>query len=252
MSRSNRRRKPARRATVSRNLLRSAGRGLAAMSLVGLMLVSGWWLNQALMVKSWQIHGLSEPLEISMEEKLKDLQPLDLLHAWPSRLRTQLLNSMPDLAEVNIARRLPDRLEITATMRMPVALWRNGQGSVQLVDGLGVAYRPLKAGEMLDLPFMRVSAGELDESVSLLLKLKQMDISRYTQLSEWVGETDGWKLNFERGRCWLLPHDARAAERMEQVLAMMRDDRWKHGNWRIDVRADTRWFIRKSKLGGMI
>jgi len=252
MSRSNRRRKPARKGVALRSILRSVGRGLAALSVAGVMFAAGWWLNQALTVQTWQIHGVSEPLEIAMEEKLKELQPLDLMHAWPSHLRTQLLNSLPDLAEVNIARHLPDKLEINATMRMPIALWRNGRGPVQLVDGLGVAYRPLKAGETLDLPFLRVPSDELDEAMVLLLKLKQMDVSRYTQLSEWVSETGGWKLNFERGRCWLLPHGELAGERMKQVLALMRDDRWKHGDWRIDVRADTRWFIRKSKLGGMV
>jgi len=252
MSRPNLRRNPARRTVTLRRILRGLSRGLAVLSLAGLMLAAGWWLNQALTVQSWQIHGVSEPLEISMEEKLKDLQPLDLLHAWPSRLRTHLLSSMPDLAEVNIARRLPDRLEITATMRMPVALWRNAQGAVQLVDGMGTAYRPLKAGEVLDLPFLRVSAEELDESMALLLKLKQMDISRYAHLSEWVSEAGGWKLYFERGRCWLLPRGTQAGERMGQVLALMQDHRWKHGDWRIDVRADSRWFIRKSKPGGMV
>jgi len=252
MSRTNRRRKPARKGVVLRSILRGVSRTLAVLSLAGLMFASGWWLNQALTVQAWQIHGIPEPLEIAMEEKLKALQPLDLLHAWPSHLRIQLLQSLPDLAEVNIARQLPDRLEITATMRMPVALWRHAQGPVQLVDGHGVAYRPLKAGEAIDLPFLRVSADELDEAMTLLLKLKQMDVSRYAQLSEWVSETGGWKLNFDRGRCWLLPHGDLADDRMEQVLTLMQNDRWKHGDWRIDVRADTRWFIRKSKLGGMV
>jgi len=252
MSRQNRRRSSARRTVVFRRILHALGRGLAVLSLAGLMAAAGWWLNQAFTVQSWQIHGVSGSLEIAMQGTLKDMQPLDLLHAWPSRLRTRLLTGMPDLAEVNIARRLPDRLEIAATVRMPVALWRNAKGLVLLVDGQGAAYRPLKAGEKLDLPLLRVPADQLDESMALLLQLRQQDAARYAQLSEWVAEADGWKLNFERGRCWLLPRGEQAAQRIRQVLALMQDRRWKHGDWRIDVRAESRWYIRKSKPGGMV
>ncbi len=252
MRQTNRRRSPARSPVPVRTLLNGTLRGLALMSLIGLFAVAGWWFNQALVVKSWQIRGLPESLENTMDERLKELQPLDLVHAWPARLRRHLLSSMPDLAEVNIARRLPDRLEIAATMRMPVALWRNTQGTVQLVDGQGAAYRALKAGEVLDLPLLRVEADELDAGVALLLKLKQVDTASYARLSEWISEDDGWKLNFDRGRCWLLPRDVNAAQRMDQVIALMQDSRWKNGDWRIDVRATTRWYIRKSKLGGMV
>jgi len=252
MIRSNRRRKAGRKTAVARHIVQGVLRGLAVSLLVTLLVAGGWWLNQALTIQSWQIHGVSEELEIAIEEELKGLQPLDLVHAWPSHLRSHLLGALPDLAEVNIVRRLPDRLEIGATMRMPVGLWRGAEGAVQLVDGRGLAYRPLKAGEVLDLPLLRVSADELDESVGLLLKLKQEDALRYARLSEWIGETDTWKLNFDRGRCWLLPRGSLAGKRIEQVLALMQGNRWKHGDWRIDVRAENRWFIRKSKLGGMV
>jgi len=252
MIRSNRRRKPGRKAASVRRIMRGLLQGLALSALASLMVTGGWWLNRALTVQTWQIHGVPEILEVAIEKELKGQEPLDLVHAWPSRLRIHLLGAIPDLAEVNIVRQLPDRLEISATMRMPVGLWRNSKGTVQLVDGQGLAYRPLKAGEMLDLPLLRVSAEELGESVALMLKLKQEDETRYARLSEWIGEGDAWKLNFERGRSWLLPRGSLAGDRMEQVIALMQGPRWKNGDWRIDVRADNRWFIRKSKLGGMV
>jgi len=227
-------------------------KGLTALTVACLLLASGWWLNQALTVKSWQVHGVSEALETAIDKQLGGMQPLDLVHAWPSLLRARLLASLPDLAEVNIARHLPDRLEIGATMRMPVALWRDSSGTVQLVDGKGTAYRPLKPGEGLDLPLLRVPADAVSESVSLMLRLKQMDDARYAQLSEWIGEQDCWTLNFDRGRSWLLPRGELAAVRIGQVMSLMQDRRWKDGDWRVDVRASTRWFIRKSKLGGMV
>ncbi|HCS12925.1 MAG: hypothetical protein CO017_07010 [Zetaproteobacteria bacterium CG_4_8_14_3_um_filter_59_5] len=252
MSQTNRRRAPTRSVVSPRRVLFGLLRGMALASVACLLLAAGWWLNQALAVQSWQVHGVPEALETAIDKQLNDMQPLDLAHAWPSLLRSRLLDSLPDLAEVNISRHLPDRLEISASMRMPVALWSDTSGTVQLVDGHGLAYRPLKPGEGLDLPVLRVPADEVKQSVALMLRLKQMDDARYATLSEWIAEPDGWKLNFDRGRCWLLPKGDGAAERIGQVMALMQDHRWKDGDWRVDVRASTRWFIRKSKLGGMV
>lgn len=251
MSQANRRHAPARSMLPARRMLFGLLRGMALASAFCLLLAAGWWLNQALTVQSWQVQGVPEVLETAIDRQLGEMQPLDLVHAWPFVLRARLLSSLPDLAEVNIARHLPDRLEISATMRMPVALWSDASGSVQLVDGDGLAYRPLKPGEGLDLPLLRVPPDEVRESVLLMLRLKQMDNARYANLSEWIGEPDGWKLNFDRGRCWLLPRGELAVERIGQVMALMQDRRWKNGDWRVDVRASTRWFIRKSKPGGM-
>jgi len=257
MSRVNRRRAPARKAVskkfvTGKALMHGLLRTVAMSGIAAVLLAAGWWLNQALSVQSWQIRGVPEPLEVAIDKQLGGMQPLDLVHAWPSALQGRLLDSLPDLAEVNIARKLPDRLVISASMRMPVALWRDKDGVVQLVDGKGIAYRPLRPGEGQDLPLLRVAAENVAESVMLMLRLKQMDDARYASLSEWIGEPDGWRLNFDRGRCWLLPRGELAAPRMTRVLALMRDSRWKNGNWRVDVRASTRWFIRKSKPGGMV
>ncbi|MDQ6987666.1 MAG: cell division protein FtsQ/DivIB [Mariprofundaceae bacterium] len=253
MSRMNRRRKAVQRKVLRlKPLLNRLLQGVAVLAVSGLLLAGGWWLNQALSVHSWQISGVAEPLEIAVEKQLNAMKPLDFLHAWPSRLRRQLLDNVPDLADVNIARKLPDRLLIQATPRLPVALWQGAAGEVLLVDGHGEAYRALLAGEMLDLPLLRVAREEIQESVVLLLLLKQKDMARYANLSEWLAAPDGWRLNFERGRCWLLPRGVDAMPRMRDVLVLMQEKRWQSGDWRIDARAATRWFIRKSKLGGMV
>lgn len=188
MSQTNRRRAPTRSVVSPRRVLFGLLRGMALASVACLLLAAGWWLNQALAVQSWQVHGVPEALETAIDKQLNDMQPLDLAHAWPSLLRSRLLDSLPDLAEVNISRHLPDRLEISASMRMPVALWSDTSGTVQLVDGHGLAYRPLKPGEGLDLPVLRVPADEVKQSVALMLRLKQMDDARYATLSEWIAE----------------------------------------------------------------
>ncbi|MDX8392070.1 MAG: hypothetical protein R8K53_05820 [Mariprofundaceae bacterium] len=253
MIRINRRRKAVQRKVLRlKPLLHRMMQGMTVLAMSGLLMAGGWWLNQALAVRTWQISGVAEPIELAVEAQLNNLPALDLMHTWPSVLRRQLLANVPDLATVNISRQLPDRLVIQATPRMPVALWQGKDDAVMLVDGHGQAYRPLRAGEMIDLPILRVSQAEISESVVLLLMLKQQDIARYANLSEWMAETDGWRLNFQRGRYWLLPRGAEAMPRMQDVLALMREKHWQSGDWRIDARAATRWFIRKSKLGGMV
>ncbi len=253
MSQTNRRRKPAhdkplRLQSLSRFLLRIGMGVLVIAVLAG----GGRWLNQAMTVNTWKIHGVSEALELAVEKQLEAMRPLDLVDAWPPRLRKQLLANVPDIAELNITRQLPDKLEIQATARVPMALWQDAEGGVLLVDGYGTAYRALRTGEALDLPLLRVSKAELAESMSLLVALKQEDAVRYAHLSEWMAEPQGWRLNFERGRCWRLPRGAQAMPRMQGVLALMHDKRWKNGDWRIDARVGSRWFIRKSKSGGMV
>lgn len=251
-SRMNRRRSPERTPLNLRRMLRGLLRGVAAIGICALFVGTGWWLNRALTVTNWQINGVPEGMEAAIDRQLDAMRPLDLVHAWPASLRRRLLDSLPDLAEVNISRHLPDSLQINASLRMPVALWRDADGVVQLVDGEGKAYRPLKAGDALDLPLLRVSREDVDRSVALLLRLKQVDESRYAALSEWIDEPDGWRLNFDQGRCWLLPRGPVAAKRIAQVDALMQQARWQDGGWRVDVRAPTRWFIRKSKPGGMV
>jgi len=252
-NRSNRRRKPVcSRKQALHTLLRWFARATTAVALVAALGGGGWWLNRTLQVESWRIDGVSEPLEISIEKALQTMQPLDLVHAWPSRLREALLARIPDLADINIIRRLPGHLEIRASARQPVALWQGEDSKVWLVDGFGNAYRPLNAGEMLDLPLLRVSKNDIGESVNLLLKLKQQDADRYMQLSEWRTEDGGWRLNFERGRCWLLPRGEMAMQRMQAVIDLLGQPRWRQGDWRVDARFATRWFIRKSKLGGIV
>lgn len=252
MSQGNRRRTPPRFAGMGKRLLEGLQRALMILLAFGLIGGSAWWLNRTLAVRDWEIHGVPQGMRVAISGQLDRMQPLDLLHAWPSRLRAELLQQLPDLAQVSITRILPDRLEITATMRQPVALWRGDQGTVQLVDEQGVAYRSLKPGEMLDLPVLRMSEKNLQQGVALLLRLKHLDPTRYARLSEFISEDGGWRLNFDQGRCWLLPRGAKAAARMQQVLALLHEDRWKNGSWRIDARTATRWFIRKSNPGGMV
>ncbi len=234
------------------SLLRRMGRAfIGAAGLAG-VLACAWWLNQALSVERWTIRGVPEHLETAIDTEMKALKPLDFVHAWPSRLRGELLKRLPDLADVEISRKLPGRVKIIARKRVPVALWQGRGGKVWLVDGHAVAYRVIRHGEQADLPLLRTSVSELGDAVSLMLTMKQEDNARYAHLSELIAEGASWRMNFERGQSWLLPHNDGSGQRMRDLIVLMHQKRWRGGNWRIDARMPARWFIRRSKIGGVV
>jgi len=246
MIRPNRKRRP-----VSRNRMKRVGRLCAGMAGLTLVLASAWWLNQALSVEVWTIRGVPEYLETAIDTEMNTMKTLDFIHARPSRLRRILLVRLPDLNDISIARSLPDRLEITARERIPVALWQNPDGKVSLVDGKAVPYRALHRGEQLDLPLLRTFRSDLGEAVNLLLAVKPANDDRYAHLSELISEGNNWRFNFDRGQSWLLPRGD-DGQRIRDLIALMQQKRWRGGNWRIDARLPTRWFIRKSKMGGVV
>lgn len=244
-----------RRATTGsrmKHVLKRMGYLCAGVAGLVFILASGWWLNQAWSVDVWTIRGVPEYLEAAIDTELSTMKTLDFIHAWPSRLRRELLARLPDLADVEITRQLPDRLEVTAKERVPVALWRSRNGKVSLVDGNAVSYRVLRRGEQLDLPLMRTPRSDLNAAVNLLLTVKQENGRRYAHLSELIGEGANWRMNFEQGQSWLLPSGIDSSQRIHGLIALMRQKRWRGGNWRVDARLPTRWFIRKSKIGGVV
>jgi len=249
--RANRKRRAARKVRM-KNMARRMGRLGMGIGVTALFAGGGWWLNQALSVRLWSVHGVPVQLETAIDRALTVMQPLDFIHARPARLRRLLLDRLPDLADVNIARRLPDRLDITASRRIPVAVWQGDGGRIFLVDGRAAPYRKLRKGEHPDLPLLRMPGPDLKEAVRLLLTLKQQNSKAYAQLSEWIGEGRAWRLDFERGQSWLLPHNNDAGRRLRGLLALMQKKRWHGGDWRIDARLPGRWFVRKSKHGGVI
>jgi len=214
---------------------------------------SGWWLNQTLSVDAWTIRGVPKSMKIAIDTQLNAMKTLDFVHTWPSLLRRELLARLPDLADVEITRSLPDRLEITAQERVPVALWRSPDGKVSLVDENAVPYRALRRGEELDLPLIRTARSALGDGVKLLLAVKRGNVNRYAHLSELIDEGAGWRMDFERGRSWLLPPGiVSSTRRIHGIIALMRQKRWRGGNWRVDARLPGRWFIRESKIGGVV
>jgi len=209
-----------------------------------------WWLNDAMRIESWSVEGPAE-LQTAVELELtREKDQLDLIHAWPSRLREQLLAAVTDLDDILITRQLPDHLQLVAIPRVPVALWQNDD-TVWLVDDKANAYRALKAGESPDLPLLRITDNELADSVRLLTALQAANRDKLAKLSELRADSDDWRLYFARGELWLLPrqHTARQLARLNHIL---NSPHWKSGVWRVDARTATRWYLRPASQGGVI
>lgn len=209
-----------------------------------------WWLNGAMRIESWSIEG-PETLQAAIETELnRQKDGLDLIHAWPSHLRNELLATIPDLADVSIARQLPNHLHLVAVARRPVALWQDGD-KVWLVDDQACAYRPIAAGESPDLPLLRVARSELTASVELLTGLQSVNAGKLASLSEVLMDGSDWCLYFDRGERWLLPQE-HAGRLMARLNSILNSPRWKGGAWRVDARAASRWYLRPATQGGVI
>lgn len=209
-----------------------------------------WWLNEAMRINSWDIEG-PETLQTAVDLELShEKDRLDLIHAWPARLRSELMQAIPDLADIRIARQLPDHLQLTVVARHPVALWQNDH-NVWLVDGHGQPYRKLKAGESPDLPLFRVAEADLATSVQLLASLQAGNAKKVAQLSELRADEESWQLYFEHGELWMLSKSDAGSE-IARLTHILNNPRWKNGTWRIDARASSRWYLRPAPQGGVI
>jgi len=82
--------------------------------------------------------------------------------------------------------------------------------------------------------------------------VRRLDARRWKRLSEMIAGTDGWRLDFARGEAWLLPAGPAVEGRIRRMLALLGTPRWRRGAWRVDARLPDRWFIRKSRLGGVV
>jgi len=249
MSRANQRRiSPEERRARRQKRLRFMRRLALAVLVAGGISGGALWIDRALAVQSWSIHGPSE-LRQAIERQLSSMPDRGFLSTLPSSLRQQWLARIPGLADVHITRILPDRLEIQIMPRQPVGLWQDPLGHVMLVDEAGHAYRALRRNESPDLPMLRMPASDLAHAANVLAQLRRMH--RAIELSELHARHDAWLMYFSRGERWSIPkHDANTA--LARLNALLSQPRWHAGRWRIDARNTSRWFIRPAKHEGVI
>jgi len=213
-------------------------------------LFGGWWLNESMSVRQWKIDA-SPSLKQAIKKQLEAMPSHDFLHTQPFLLRQQWLAAIPDMAEVQVSRILPDSLHIQAQPRVPMALWQDENNVIYLLDSYAVAYRPLRKGESPDLPLLRLDRAKLASAFSLLLSLQQFDTAKMTDLSEIRISAQNWQVYFSRGESWLLPQGKENSV-IRRLTRILKEPRWQYRSWRIDARAQSRWFIRPAKHGGII
>lgn len=252
MSMQGNRRLPVKKKRDYRRMLRVAGRSLLGVVVVAGLTLAGVGLNRTFRVDRWHISGVDPALAHAIEHQLGQMGPMDFIHSRPAYLREKLATAIPDLATISISRHLPHSLDIKATARVPVAFWQGPQKGIWLVDSKGLAYRKLRHDEYEDLPLLRMPGEVLGEAVALLQTMQGIAPDRCAALSEFIARSDAWKMDFDHGQSWLLPRGDNADRDLQKLVALMHDRRLKGGDWKVDARMDTRWFIRKAGEGGVV
>lgn len=219
--------------------------GLALASMAG-----GWRLNQTMSVSQWKIDA-APALKRAIDDRLRAMTSRSFLQTRPALLRRQWLASIPDIAELKITRTLPDRLYVRAKARLPVALWQDEENTIHLLDAGGQAYRTLRKGETLDLPMLRMHEGRLKPAHALLMAIRRQRIRNIRSLSEIRATGGGWQVYFMQGEKWLLPRGGETAV-IRRLASILKQHRWQRQPWRVDARAQSRWFFRPARQEGVI
>jgi len=242
---------PAKKQAEQSMLLARIGRIVMAVLLLAGFSGGAWWLNRTLVVSEWTVTA-PEPIKQAIESRLQAMQVRDFLHTRPGALREQWLGEIPDMDDVQIVRQLPHAMRITAVARTPAALWQDEQNRLHLFDSNGHVYRMLAKDESPDLPLLRVREEQLPAMHRLLQALLAQQVHTLSELSEIHAGSNDWKLYFSRGAAWLLPQHADEKITIDAMVSLLSQPRWRQGQWSVDTRIESRWFIRPAGHGGII
>jgi len=241
---------PAVKRAEQRRMLARIARILVTVLLFAGVVGGGWWLNRTLTVSEWTVTA-PEPIKQAIESRLQAMNNRDFLHTRPAALREQWLIEIPDMEDVQIVRHLPHAMQITALARKPAALWQDEQNRLHLFDSRGNAYRLLGKDESPDLPLLRVREEQLPAMHRLLQALAGQQVHKLSDLSEIHAGSGDWKLYFSRGSAWIL-WQRDASGTIKSVALLLSQPRWRQGQWTVDTRIPSRWFIRPAGHGGII
>ncbi len=222
-----------------------AGAGLALGAGAGLFL-----LNQALDVRDWTIQA-PPALKREIEHAMQRWTARDFWHARPAAVAAMLKRAAPDIARIEVRRVLPHGLLIRAEARRAIALWAAPEGGLRLLDAEGEPWRAPRSGEAPDLPLVHAARARLASACALLLALRKSDPARLARISEIRSDAHGWRMIFDRGEAWRLP-EAGAAKRIAAIERLLQKPRWRRMRWRVDARAEERWFLRPAAHEGVI
>jgi len=231
-------------------MLARTGRILVVLFMLAGFAGGGWWLNRTFSVSEWSVTAPA-PIKQAIENSMRAMAERDFLHTRPASLRQQWLEQIPDMEDVQIVRQLPHAIQITAVARKPAALWQDEQNRLHLFDSTGHAYRLLGKGESPDLPLLRVREEQLPAIHRLLQALAGQQVHKLSELSEIHAGSNDWKLYFSRGATWILPQQSEQ-QTIQFMAALLSQPRWRQGQWSVDTRIQSRWFIRPAGRGGII
>jgi len=256
MSRTNTRRMPKVEVKQHRQLIRRRVTLIAGIVMTLTLSISALLLlNQTFRVSTWNIEiagSAPKSLEQHIDSAMKSLPDYNFWSTRPGVLRTHLLQAVPDLENIDIRRTLTGSLQLYATARTPVGLWQKAESKTFLVDMHGTAYRPLQASETADLPILRVEKTDIREVSELLRFMKSKHPVYFSRISELFTSNNTWKINFDQGQQWLVSRNQDILYSITKIRELLEKPRWRSGHWRVDARAEKRWFFRPTGQEGVI
>ncbi|MDX8395188.1 MAG: hypothetical protein R8K22_02105, partial [Mariprofundaceae bacterium] len=91
----------------------------------------------------------------------------------------------------------------------------------------------------------------VDDACMMLVSLKQQQPQLFASISEVFLSGNNWHLNLNQGQQWLVQKD-QAIQQINTLMTMLEQPRWQGRHWRVDMRMNTRWFLRPTSQEGVI
>lgn len=151
------------------------------------------------------------------------------------------------VASAKLERRLPDTLVVTISERQPVALWRQSDGRIQVIDQGGVVVSPFITPEFKSL--LLVEGDHAPEHLSPLLTAlnTEPNVAKQVDQARWVGDRR-WDIVLKNGIVIKLPEDDIGPALSRVAKAQLRDDIFSKPIDHVDLRDPLRVIV-KPKSG---
>ena len=201
----------------------------------------GWQLDRVV------VEGRSRITAQQLQQALNVERGMPILF-YDLQGAAQRVSSIGWVRDVQLERRLPDTLVVNIVERQPVALWRQDNGRIQVIDTDGVVVSPVITPEFKDLLLVQGNTAPGNLAPLLTALQAQKELAGQVDQAHWVGGRR-WDLVLRNGVTVKLPE----AESLQMALArvaqaQLKDDILNKPIDHVDVRDPVRVIV-KPKSG---
>jgi cell division protein FtsQ len=151
------------------------------------------------------------------------------------------------VASARIERRLPDTLVVNIVERQPVALWRQSDGRIQVIDGEGVVVSPFITPEFKSLLLVEGNNAPAHLEPLLGALTAEPSVAKQVDQARWVGDRR-WDIVLKNGIVIKLPENDLQPALERVAKAQRRDDIFSKAIDHVDLRDPLRVIV-KPKAG---